>query len=68
MTAKDRLRKLVDGLDERQAEDALGLVEKRLDSPLAARLPPLRSTTSRQLPKKTKGRAMRGASTSAARR
>lgn len=36
MTAKDHLRKLVDGLDDGQAEDVLALVEKRLDSPLAA--------------------------------
>lgn len=38
MTAKDRLRKLVDGLDDGQAEDVLALVERRLDSPFARAL------------------------------
>ena len=38
MTAKERLRELVDGLDDGQAEAVLALVAKRLDSPRARAL------------------------------
>lgn len=38
MTAKERLRELVDGLDDGQAEEVLAVVEKRLDSSLASAL------------------------------
>lgn len=69
MTAKERLRELVDGLDDGQAEDVLALVEKRLDSPLARALAaaPL-DDESRLRPRRTRRRGRPGASTSAARR